>query len=272
MTSRGLLTVVLFVVGYITASGGQTTVESDSLPLYQTLYEEGFYSEAIAILDSLVTADTACSRKSLRYLAFCFIASGERSAGEEAFDKLLTCDPAFRCDTLFTSPKILEVFRSVLARHTPENRTTDTTVAAAGAADTAPGDRTDSDTAATPAKVLPTPGEAVAMAASLQHPPPIRFLPGLLPGGVGQFTQKQWVKSALFLVLQAAAAGGYVWAYRTRQTFYDPEYGWYAPINEADYSRYTTYARIGGTVFIGTYTVSIIDFFRTMRHQKPSSP
>ena len=266
---------IILIACAVTVIRAQEPETGDSLPAYRTLYEEGFYQKAISVLDSLVADDSVCGREPLRYLAFCHIARGDREAGEKVFERLLGCDSLFRCDTLLTSPKILEVFRDVLGRYTERHEASDTSTVAATTDETltdTSGGTVDSTEHLSFLPATPAPPAEPAQTSALATPrlSPVTYLPGLLPGGGGQFLQHEWIKGALYLTAQVASVCGYVWAYRTRQSYFDPDYGWYAPVNETAYKRYTAYAWIGCTVFIGTYTVSAIDYFRTIRKQAVS--
>ena len=279
---RRTVFLLMFLASGIVAidAGAQEPHDTDPAPDYRTLYEEGFYQEAITLIDHIVSGDSACGREPLRYLAFCHIARGDREQGENAFERLLDCDPQFRCDSLFTSPKILDVFNGVLERHLQKQSLSDrgspadtlSAISPDTTAVSAPPALPDSSLirpAAAPG-ALPTPDEAAISVSVATHRLPVRYLPAFLPGGGGQFMQRQWIKGALFLAVQAAAAGGYVWAYHTRQSYYDPVYGWSASRNETAYNRYTSYARLGFGVCIGTYTFSVIDYFWTVRKQNAS--
>jgi hypothetical protein len=276
MNGNVVLLLMILAGGTVVADRAQEGERDDPVPVYRTLYEEGFYQEAITVLDSLSAADSGCSVDLLQYLAYCHIARGDRTTGEQVFERLLGCDPHYRCDTLFTSPKILAVFSAALTRYSDLQQKTDAAASAdsnkvsapvpAAATPDAPVTQP-ANRAAAHTGLLPAPDSAGRSVAGSSRGSLLRRVPGLLPGAAGQFTQRQWVKGMLLLAVQAAAMGGYVWAYHTRQSYYDPVYGWYPPVNEAAYKRYTAYARVGCTVFIGAYTFSVIDYFHRQRKQ-----
>jgi hypothetical protein len=248
----------------------------EEAPLYQKLYEEGFYDTAITLLDSLIAADSTGGRELLRYLAFCHIARGDGEAGVSVFERILDPDPGFRLDTLLTPPKILTVFLAVLERRESGQARPDSNVAIAqmAADETEQVDSIDNraDTAASAVRrdsADTGTKTVVATAVTMKDArgrPSVKYVPGLLPGGAGQFYHRQWIKGALLLAAQAAALAGCVWSYHTRQTCYDDRYGWHQG-NMTAYNRYTTYTRLGSVVFIGAYTFSVIDYFSGM-HKK----
>ena len=267
-----------FVITLLSASrcGAQESGAPSGEPLYRSLYEQGFYAEAIALLDSLIAADTTGGNELPLYLAFCHVARGDRDAGAAVFERMLDRDPEYRLDTLLTPPKILDVFRAVRERRAdraPPSAapavTVDTAVERAQAA------------AAVPSILPPVAGPVNPATVSgvkldtgkVDLHPALRYPLGLLPGGAGQFSRRRPIKGTLLLVAQCAATVCWYWAYRTRETYFEggpSGHGWYEE-NEAPYRRYTNFARMGVGIFIGSYTVGIIDYFLALRNNRTVS-
>lgn len=247
--------ILICFAGYVWESSA-----SDEPPLYQKFYEEGFYDTAIALLDSLIAADSAGSGELLRAAAFCHIARGDRETGASIFGQLLDRHPAFRLDTLLTPPKILEVFLSVVEQRDALRRASDSLLGVKA------------PPAVEPLQSVTTESRPETAAPAVRFSRPevplllVKYSMGFLPGGAGQFHHRQWLKGALLLTAQVASFAVCAWSYHTRQECYDDRYGWHQG-NMAAYNRYTGYARLGSAVFIAVYTLSVIDYFSIM-HKK----
>ena len=270
--------IILSIIRMCTTGNAREAAHGGGTPLYQQLYEEGFYDTAITLLDSLIASDSAGGRELLRYLAFCHIARGDGEAGVSVFERIFDLEPGFRLDTLLTSPKILKVFHRALERHEAKKPPPDTVASseAVSPVEKEPGDTTggDIDTVASAVHRDAASGKDTGKVAATDLTmketltrPHVKYVPGLLPGGTGQFYHRQWIKGALLLTAQAAALAGCVWSYHTRQSYYDHRYGWY-PGNRVAYNRYTNYTRLGSAVFIGAYTFSVVDYFSVMHNKR----
>jgi hypothetical protein len=216
-----LLFILFLAVIPCKANAEETTSPIDE-PLYKTLYENGEYDKAVAVLNDSITHDALNAKHLLFYLASCYIARGDRDNGALVFKRLIKMNPDFQLDTLLTPPKILEIFKTVKSQESSVQFKTL---------------KTDYKTS----QVLLAPL-------------------GLLPGGTGQFYQRKRVKGALLLTVQAASIAVCVWAGWKKDSRYDSRYGWYEP-NKAAYERYTNYARIGFAIGIGSYTLGVLDYF-----------
>ncbi len=261
MKRSGVIGPVLLIAQFAVAGGEKPGNGSGEAP-YVTLYEEGFYDEAIGFIDSLL-AGGAGDRNARYYRAACFIARGDRDSGAAEFERMLVSDTGFQLDTLFTPPKILEVFLSVRARTGQITALTD--------------DTTSRDTSSVTAEIRPLPENPVSASPSLSAPsvpgaappgihPAVRASLGLLPGGVGQFSQHKPLRGVFICAVEFAAVTGTVWAYRMRQSRYDDRYGWYEG-NRSSHLRYTGYCRWGFALFLGTYAFGVIDYFSTVRRE-----
>jgi tetratricopeptide (TPR) repeat protein len=212
----------VFLVALLLGAAG---ADADAAPPYKTLYEEGLYDEAISLIQDSLTSDTLNIKQLLFFLASCYIARGDRDNGAMTFKRLIKIDPGFQLDTILTPPKILEIFKTVRAQE---------------------------------------PALQVKTLRPDPRPSPLLSIPlGFVPGGAGQFYHREPKKGALLLAAQAASIAVFVWAGWKRDGCYKsgPQgYGWYEG-NEAAYNRYTNYARIGFGIFVGSYTVGVIDYF-----------
>jgi tetratricopeptide (TPR) repeat protein len=253
-----------------TGSAEEAT-RAESEPAYKVLYEQGFYEDAINLLDSIIAQDTVENQELLFYLASSYIARGNLEAGGTVFERILDNDPDFQLDTLFTPPKILAVFHDVRFHRASHTEMADTSTitqdSTATVADTVtPTISSDNiDTAA----VEPTAALTVDTVRTGLHPV-LEYSVGLLPGGVGQFYQRKPYTGVLLFAAQVTSIVGCVWSARKREMYYDGPpngYGWYDK-NRAEYNRYTNYNRLGVGVIIGSYTYGLIDYFWGVRKKR----
>jgi hypothetical protein len=254
---KAAIQILLLILCFPAVGRADDTSATPDEPFYRLLYEQGFYDEAIALLDSLAAADTSGNRELLLYLASSYIARGDADSGASVFRRMLAADPAYRLDTIMTPPKILEVFRNV--RNEFETRTappdTVKTEPDSGAPEPVAAVVDSPDTGAVSSLALPGADR------SIEGPHPVlRYSFGILPGGAGQFFQRKPIRGALILAAQIGAAAGCYWAYRTRESYRHSRYVWYDGNREA-YERYTGYARLGIGVAIGSYTFGLFDYF-----------
>jgi tetratricopeptide (TPR) repeat protein len=254
------LFILLMQPGTTSAEDATTTA---SEPAYQLLYEQGFYQDAITLLDSLIDLDTAVNFERHYYLAASYIARGDRDSGAAVFAQMFEYDSLYQLDTLFTPPKILEVFQEVqkqrLTSSAPSSAVEQTEVPSPVSVQNDSTSFAVSDTGR-----LTVSYDSISTGVH----PVLRISIGVLPGGIGAFYQKKPLRGALVLAAQVAAVAGSIWAYRTRQTYWSETYGWMPGENDAAYNRYTNYARVGYAVFIGSYTFSIIDYFTTIKKRR----
>jgi hypothetical protein len=226
------------------------------IPRYQLLYEEGFYTEAIAVLDSLITEDAVFSPEHHYALAACYIARGDRDSGATVFERMFNSDSTYLLDTLLTPPKIRAVFLDVQRRRTAQR--SDSVVATAEKKSTQYLVGMDvADNTLTSADTL-----TVKVA-----PPFFQRIAGVFPCGIGAFYQRKPVHGVLIALTQLGAVAGCVWAYQTREKLYHERYGWYHG-NKEVYNRYTNYTRGGAGIFIGSYAFGILDYYLTMHRRR----
>lgn len=244
-----LLAILVLSATLSAETGGEMVPSSPEEPVYKVLFESGFYAQALEYiesrLDNLPDSSWVEHRK---YGAFCLILLERRDEAVEAFGQILTRDPSFNLDPIYTSPKIYEVFRDAQkqwqALHPPADTVSTDTVAVDTAAP--------SDTA-----------QAVALLMQDTLEPPVTRAPlYLLPGGVGQFHNGQRAKGFVLLGIQLAGLVGSVATYQYRDNLQDPDYGWYEG-NRDDLDTYTTAYRLEFGVFLAAYLYSVIDAFAT---------
>ena len=258
MTVRFVFPVIITAALLTGSSAAQDSIPpSSEEAFYKILYEQGFYEEAIRFIDSS-SAGTPPGNERLFCLASCHIARGDTAAGAAVFNRMLDGDSSLRLDTLLTPPKILQVFTAVQAARRSH--------VAAGkiASETAEAAAPDSGSLS-----IPSAGESTGIGTIVLKPvlpPLLRYPLGFVPGGIGHFRQRSFLRGTLLLLAQGAAAGGCCWAYRKRQSFYDATYGWTGKNREV-YNHYTGYCRLGLTVLACTYTFEIIDYF-VILHKK----
>lgn len=254
----------------IAAALGEQSTAADRA--YRELYEQGYYEEAIGLLDSLVMSDSGTNPERVYYLAACHIARGDRDKGAMIFGWLLANDSSYTLDSIYTPPKIFEVFRDVKVR-TLQIQTVATTIdtlcSIIPSTDSGMVLRTAADTRDGSKLRVDTLASSFSGGGNVrgQMHPAHSWPPGLLPYGGGQFLQRKPVKGALLCVMQAASLGICVWATHTREGFRDDRYGWYDG-NLTAWNRYTAYTRVGATLLLGSYAYGVIDYFYGLRKNR----
>jgi len=193
---------------------------------YTELYESGYYAEVIAILsdtaDTIIVDDAELENRK-KILAFSLILFGMKDAAIEVFWSMLDKNHSFNLDPILTSPKIYEVFSETRRLW----------------------------------------NEAFAANAALKHSPITDLaLRGriLLPFGTGQYVTGNKKKGIIFSIIQAGALGGSVWAYDKRNSYYDPQYGWYNE-NRDEMNYYTNIMRVQFGIFVAAYIWSVVDAY-----------
>ncbi len=222
-------------------------------PLYKTLYEEGFYDEAISMIKDSLLHDTSNAKKLLIYMASCYIASNKREAGAAVFDRLLKADPYFQLDTLLTPPKIIKVFKAVKSQYKAKADTSHIINLISMSYKSLTSD----------SNVNSFHSNTKDMKIDQRLLKPLQISLGLLPGGAGQFYHKEHLKGLALLTVQATAASIFIWSGWKKNKHYESGlqgHGWYEG-NKAINERYTNYARIGFCIFIGSYAYSVTDYF-----------
>jgi hypothetical protein len=258
---------IIVALALFSAYAQKTSASTDSVgtPRYISLYEDGFYAEAIAVLDSLISLDPVPDPGKLYHLAACHIAGGNRDSGAAIFETLLKTDSTYDLDTLYTPPKILVVFREVQSKLNPVHASYTTKSAASPSSGVAAA-KNSSDTT-TLEKNISLPVAADTPRRHLHSA--LAVPPGLLPLGLGQFLQRKPARGALFCAAQTTALILCAWSFSTREGYRDPAYGWTDGNREA-YDRYTQYTRSGAGLFLATYAFSITDYFFRLRKMKGS--
>lgn len=258
MNSSMMTNVLIFTLClYAVYAESVDTIVSVGEPDYKILYEEGFYDKALQLLDSLVAADTFFSETVHYYRAACFIAKGDTAEGARAFETILDHHCDYSLDTLFTPPKILRVFHEVRTGFSCEEEKSmvyDTirAIIVDTVSESSIPEKAAADSLMLPVAFVDTMPTETAF--------PVRVSLGVLPAGAGQWYQGKKIRGALILSTQIAAVAGCIWSYNKRESYYSKRYGWYEG-NRSAYVKYTSYARFGGTIFLGSYIYGIIDYF-----------
>ena len=249
-----LFLLLLLVSLQAESSGPDSTV---AVPEYKLLYEQGFYSEALVLLDSLLVQDTSGFEELHYFRAACLIAKGDTVEGARVFEALLDHNCGYSLDSLFTPPKILSVYRSVRSGFLCE----DSLPAVADSVK-----ELSVDTASVPVRTETVPVDS-SVVPDLSPKTIVRSMPlpvhvslGMLPAGGGQWYQRKTIRGAFIVSAQLAAVAGCIWSYNKRDSYFHDRYGWYDG-NRNAYEKYTNYTRFGFTVFLGTYLYGIADYY-----------
>jgi len=232
------------------AGDGDSTSPGSAVPeepAYKVLFENGFYAQVLEYLEHKVAqTDDTLWEEYQKYRAFSLILLEQRDSALAVFGAILDRNATFSLDPIYTSPKIYEVYhearRAWDAVHAPAESTSVDSARAAARRDSA--------------------GSGDAMAARKRGLPPDWYRVPLyfVPGGTGQFYNRQPAKGAVLLIVQAVALAASVLTYAKRQDYYHPDYGWYAG-NADEYAQATTAYRVEFGIFAAGYLWSVVDAF-----------
>ena len=85
--------------------------DTDTAYNYKNLYENGFYEDAIRILEAdLNEKEKNMTEEPLQILAFSYIIVGRRNDAFSIFKKILAYNPDFILDPILTPPRFYELF------------------------------------------------------------------------------------------------------------------------------------------------------------------
>jgi hypothetical protein len=223
--------------------GKGASLPQDTTYNYKSLYENGFYEEAVKILESMVKGphDTM-GEEPLKTLAFAYILLNRQAEAVAVFKELLSRNPEFSLDPIVTPPRFFEVFHQSRMewQMSPEGR----------------------------AMLLRRKAVEDSLRLALfnsamresRDPAYVRVPVCLLPGGAGQFYHRQYLKGGLLLAAQTAFLGAAVWSYNQRQGLKDPQFGWTAANQDANL-RYVNYMRIEFGLFSLAYLGGAVEAF-----------
>ena len=226
-----------------TTKSARAPAVPDTAYNYASLYENGFYEDAVRLLDSLrASAPDSLGDDPLTVLAFCDIILNRHNEAIGAFKQILARNPMFSLDPILTPPRFFEVFHQARTEWeaSPEG----------SAILSRKKNQEDSLRSEELKKII-----------NLERRPAyIRIPVSLLPGGAGQFYYHKLLKGSLFFAIEAAALGACIWSYNRRLDFKDPQYGW-TPANQGANDRYVRYMRIELSVFTLAYLAGVVDGF-----------
>jgi hypothetical protein len=227
----------------------------DSEPAYKSLYENGFYSQAIEDLSGKIkSSPDSLKQEYYRYLAYSYIATERIVEARALFMEMLVADSAFTLDPVRTSPKIYEVFRAALSEWQKQHQPVlpDSSAAIPLVV---------RDTASRPAPQPP------AYAANPKKAPlEWVYIPvSLLPGGAGQFYNGANLKGAAISGVQAVCLGLAAWSYQKKNDSYSDRFGWYQD-NKGQYETYLRLTQAGVVSFTVGYLYGICDAL--LHHKK----
>ncbi len=235
----------------------QEQPEADSIvrePAHKVLFESGFYAQALEYLGSRLErpADSLWEEYQT-YRAFSLIMLDMRDSAAVVFGQILDQRPRYTLNPVYTSPKLYEVFLEAQRAHRPPVADT----SAADTADTGAVAVADTGTSdSTLGEVSPDSATTSAARASDWYRVPLYFV----PGGAGQFYNRQPAKAAVLLIAQVVALGASVLTYTQREELYDAQFGWY-PGNAESYERYTYSYRIEFGLAALAYAYGVVDAF-----------
>jgi hypothetical protein len=220
------LTVIVAAIFFSLLSG----MENNEKMSYIELYENGYYAETIALLSdtaNMVTIDNIESENRKKILAFSLILSGRKDAAMDVLWSIFDKNPLFNLDPILTSPTIYEVFSETRREW----------------------------------------NGAYEANVTLNYSPLTNFALKsriLLPFGVGQYINDKKKKGIIFSIFQAGALAGSIVTYNIRDSYYDPDFGWYEGNNEMK-NIYTNAMRIQFGLFAVAYVWSVVDAYREMK-------
>lgn len=267
-----LLFYQLFIIIFFAYASEDTlyidVIQSD-IPLYKTFYDDGLYEEAIKILDSLIRVDTLQKTVLLFDLASCYIAKGDTVTGRKICEQIVEKDSSFYPDTILTSPKILGVFRDVKDRYkssleediisvTDTLKYYETNKSKPFFSEGISGNQKGINLDEKPVIASPT---------SYNLSRIFKYTGAIIPFGGGHFVAGQKTKGILILTAEVGAMCGMIWAYYTRQNFFESGsngHGWYEG-NKVYYNKYTNYSRISFGFLVGVYIFEVADSFYQLR-------
>jgi hypothetical protein len=215
---------------------------------YKELYENGFYDEAIALLQSKIRErPESTDIESFSYLAFCYIVSGRPDSAAPVFTRILDADSSFSLDTISISPKILEGFQSARERwrmrHAQSIKPADTVASKAPVA--------------VPVQIPAIPA-IVPLAPAPVRDDWYRYALYAMPGGTGQFYNRHPVRGTVFLVLEAIGIVGAYWAFEKKEAVWDSNHG-LDDSNRHTWERYSTMAKAGVGFSLTIYAIGVAD-------------
>jgi hypothetical protein len=250
------MTRILFLI-LVVWNAGWSAQESMAAPSdstggrsdYKELYENGYYSEAIALLYEKIRERPESTNIDYRsYLAFCYTASGKSDSAAAVFLTILNSDSTFSLDTITTSPKILAEFNHSretwrAARQRPSIKT-DTTAAVR-------------PVAVAPVNLPPEPPPAIPEMPSLENDW-YRYFFYAAPGGTGQFYNQKPARGVIFLALETIGLAGTIWAQNQRDKLWDRETG-ITDKNAAAAQHYYNMGLAGEGFFIAVYATGVLE-------------
>lgn len=273
MNIKFLLFFVMFLICTVVAKEDTLYIDimQSSTSLYRALYEEGLYDDAIRILDSLIKEDTLHKIILLFELASCYIAKGDTINGRKVCEQIIKEDPAFYPDTIFTSPKILKVFRDVKEKYLTSMKKEGTFLK-----DTI---QLSLDTTSealleynkrVQKEIILSDEFTPTFSSQYNFKDIIKYSVGIAPLGIGHFVIGQKTKGFLIFTGEIVSICGMIWAYNTREKYFEggpTGHGWYEG-NEKYYRKYTTYSRISFGFLLGIYLYEVGDYFYQLKKEK----
>jgi hypothetical protein len=228
-------------------------------PTYKVLFESGYYSDAVKYCTAMISGPPFASNREIHlYLAYSYIMLGNRESADSIFIAIFDADSGFYLNPIVTSPKIYEVYFTARTKWEMLNSSGDTESEQSLPEQSSP----KTGEISVPDSGLQTPGNNIVRK---QPSSPFPLLM-CIPGGAGQFFNRQHAKGVVVLLFQAAAIAGSVAAYYKRDGFYSPEYGW--TDENIDRARLYTYGYKGGLIVFSTVWVyGIADGF-VIRHRR----
>ncbi|MFA6549547.1 MAG: hypothetical protein WCT39_06445 [Candidatus Margulisiibacteriota bacterium] len=217
--------------------------DTDTAYNYKNLYENGFYEDAIRILEAALNKNEKnMSEEPLQILAFSYIIVGRRNDAFSIFKKILVYNPDFTLDPILTPPRFYELFHEARSEWfaSPEGQTI---------------------LLKKKAKEDSLKTEMMKnMLSSLRKIDYPGIVFSILPGGAGQFYHKEPIKGSVIFLIQAAALGACIWSYNKREDIKDPQFGW-TPENLEANDRYVKYMRVELSIFSIAWIYGIVDAF-----------
>ncbi len=227
---------LLFLAGVSASLEREMVAASAEEPVFKVLFESGYYTEAIEYLNAKLVDSTDTSRTDyLRYLGSSYAMAGDSARAVDAFRRMLDLDSLVRLDSISAPPRIFAAF--IAARLASE------------------------DAIHSPPVSLPILRKDIPPIAEIKQEKRVNgtaLAIYLMPGGAGQFYNRQYRKGTLLMCLQGLGLASSLWAYQQRQQLYDPDRGWYSENADAGLS-YLRYGQIHFGLFCGSYLYSIID-------------
>ncbi len=128
---KRLITIVLLTGSFILCLCGQEKSSADSLlSAVESFYNSAQYSsaelEARRLYESERISDSV-KVQCEKWIAFSLIAQGKPNQARERFVNILTVNPDFDLDRVFTSPKILAIFNDARSKFLSQKKSIDTT-------------------------------------------------------------------------------------------------------------------------------------------------